>query len=253
MRLFRVIVFGLIALANLSVFLLIGSGFNLFQCIFCMLIVIPELVAIKNKKEIKYPKPLYIFATLFAALIVGWFSCCIFGFGKMGIYSLKVKFADNAGYTANHFPQAIPEGAKLLDMGLLPTIMQGDGNVHATFSCDEDTIAELEKKASDRAIMTFTIKQYLDGDIPDEYYDMAKKILNEKLHFEDMEPDIRINASRIIMDQQNIYYDHYGKQTNKELNDVMIYIIDSNFYWNHLRTDSVVVDRTQNIIEYVGM
>ena len=252
MRLFRVIVFALIALANLSVFVLIGSGFNLFQFILCMLIVIPESAAFKKKKEITYPKPLFLCATLFVALLVVWFSCSRFGYGKMGIYSLKVKYADNSGYTASHFPQTIPEGAKLLDMGLMPTIMQGDGNVHATFSCDAQTLAELEKKVSRDAIMTFTIKQYLEGDISDEYYEMAKKTLNKRYGFEDMEPSIRINASDIIMQQERTFYDQYGKPSENELNDIMIYILDSNFYWNHLRTDSVVVDHTESVIEYVG-
>lgn len=252
MRLFRVIVFGILALANFSVFILIGSKFNMFQCLVCLLIVIPELIAFKKKKEIKYKKSLFVFATLFAALIIGWFSSSVFGYGKMGVYSLKVKFADNAGYSTYHFPQKIPENAKLIDMGLMPTIMQGDGNVHATFSCDEKTLKELEKKAGDKAMMTFTIKQYLEGDISDEYRQTAKKILNEKYDFKDMEPEISINASGIIMDQHEKFYDQYGKQTDSELDDVMIYILDSNFYWNHLRTDSVVVDHTNNVIEYVG-
>ena len=252
MRLFRVIVFGILALANLSVFILIGSGFNLFQCLICLLIAIPELIAFKKKKEIKHSKALFIFATLFAALIVGWFSCSIFGFGKMGVYSLKVKFAGHAGYTTSHFPQTVPENAKLIDMGLMPTIMQGDGNVHATFNCDDQTLSLLEKKASDKAMMTFTISQYLNGDISDEYYEMAKKILNEKFDFKDMEPSITINASDIIMAQHKKFNDQNGKPSDSELDDVMIYIIDSNFYWNHLRTDSVVVDRTNNRIEYIG-
>ncbi|MCR4748297.1 MAG: hypothetical protein K5877_00630 [Lachnospiraceae bacterium] len=243
MRLFRVVIFALLSILNLEVFLLIGSGFNLFQCLFCMLIVIPELIAYKKRKEIKSSKVSFVFMTIFVAVMVGWFSCFVFGFGKMGIYELKIKYADMAGYTTKHFPQNIPEGAVLTDMGLLPTIMQGDGNIHATFIAAAPVLNALEKKASAEAVMSFSAEQYLKGDIPEEYQKKAQEIFEEKYDFKDTQAQITVTASKII----------YGQQKNEnEPDDIMIYIIDSNFYWNHIRTDSVIVDHASGLIEYIG-
>jgi len=252
MRLFRIVIVALLALANLTVFLLLGCGFNLFQSMLCILIVIPEICAFKKKKEIKYSKAVYILLTLFVALIIGWFSCFVFGFGKMGVYKLKIKYADHVGYNTEHFPQSIPEGARLKDMGLIPTIMQGSGNVHVTFSANEQTIKALERKAADAAIMSFTVEQYLENDIPKEYHDKAQKIFDDIYGFENTDAVIRVDYSEIIKEQTNMNYDLQDDKDQNKFDDVIIYIIDSNFFWNHIRTNSVVVNHTSGNIEYIG-
>ena len=115
MRIFRIILFSLIMLANLSMWLLLGTGWNLFQFVFCLIIVIVEIGLYKKKKTIKTPL-ISIVLTLVSALIVVWASLLVFGFGKMGIYDLKIKYADKVGYTTNHFPMSVPEGARLEDI-----------------------------------------------------------------------------------------------------------------------------------------
>ena len=252
MRLLSVILFSILAIANLLIFLLIGAGFNLFQFIICLIIVIVELVKHASKKEIKYPKVIFVFLTLIAALLVLWVSSFGFGFGKMGIYGLKLKYADFYGYTTDHFPNSVPQGAKLKDMGMLPTIMQGAGNVHATFGSDGQTIRTLEQKASDNSIMSFTLKQYLNDEIPKEYVDKAQKIFDTKYSsLKGTDAVIKVDYSKIINDYKN-RYDQGGTTSQNDLNNVIIYIIDSNFYWNHLRTNSVVVDHNEGLIEYTG-
>jgi len=221
--------------------LLLGTGWNLFQFLFCLVIVIFETVNCKKKKRIKRPG-IFIVSTLAAALIVVYVSAWVFGFGKMGIYDLKIKYADKVGYTTSHFPMSVPEGAKLEDMGMIPTIMQGEGYVHATFSADEQTIRLLESKAADSAIMSFTAHQYLNNNIPAEYQDKAQKIFESTYQFKDVDAVIGVGRSTLVNEQE--------EQNNK--NDIDIYIIDSNFYWNHLRTNSVIVDKTSGYIEYIG-
>ena len=91
--------------------------------------------------------------------------------------------------------------------------------------------------------MSFSAEQYLKGDIPEEYQKKAQEIIEEKYDFKDMQAQITVTASKII----------YGQQKREdELDDIMIYIMDSNFYWNHIRTDSVIVDHVSGQIEYIG-
>ena len=249
MRLFRIIIFALIAVANLAMFLLIGAGFNLIPFVICLIIVIMECVCFK-KKKIEHPSS-YFVSTLIVGLVLVWVSCFKFGFGKLGIYELKNRYADNAGYSTNHFPQSIPEEAKLENMGMLPSIMQGSGNVHAIFSVDEHTIDALEKKAADVSIISFTAEQYLNGEIPQECMDKAQNIFEDKYDFEGVEATISVDGSKILKEQDELYNSSNGNDKSK-LNDVVIYIIDSNFNFNHIRTDAVVVDHTDGRIEYVG-
>ncbi len=250
MRLFRIIFFALIAALNLAMFLLIGTGFNLIPFVICLIIVIMECVCLKKNKKIERPSS-YFVSTLLVGVVLVWVSCFKFGFGKLGIYELKIRYADKAGYSTNHFPQSIPEEANLEDMGMLPSIMQGSGNVHATFSVDEHSIDALEKKAADAAILSFTVEQYLYGEIPKECLDKAQKIFEDKYDFEGVDATISVDGSKILKEQDELYDDSNGNDKSK-LNDVVIYIIDSNFYFNHIRTDAVVVDHTGGRIEYVG-
>lgn len=240
MRLFRIILFEILFILNISKFFLIGATYNLGVAVFCVIICIPEIVAYRKKKEIKTSKKVYIGISIFAALIMFYISCFEFGFGRLGMYSLKVRYADHCHYTATHFPQEIPDGAVLTDIGLLPTIMQGDGNMHATFIANRQTLDELEKKAASEAIMSFDAKQYMNGELPKQYYDMAGKIYEQ--HYGRKSDNIHIS----VCDVTGLIRDNYPEH------DIMIYIIDSNFNWNHIRTDSVVVDHTDGVIQYVG-
>lgn len=241
-RFFRIILFGLIALANLTKFILLGTRGNLFQVIICLIIIIYEAKEYKDKKEIKGSKAGYVLCGIIASLVVIYFSLWRFGFGRLfGIYSLKLSYANAGGYTTTFFPEKVPKGTKLKDLGHLPSVMQGDGYVYAVFDVDDpNLLSELENKAASKALMSFDVKEYALGEIPKEYQDLANKIFREKTGFKD------IDATIGITDPAHITYDY-------EDHDITIYIIDSNFYFNHLRTDSVLVDHTDGVIEYVGM
>ena len=241
-RLFRIILFGLIALANLTKFTLLGTRGNSVQFIICLIIVIFEVKAYKDKKEIKGSKTAYVICGIFAALIVIYFSLWRYGFGKLfGVYSLKLSYAASGGYTTTFFPEKVPEGAKLKDFGHLPTIMQGDGYVYAVFDTEDATLlSKLENEAAAKAIMSFDITELGTGEMLKENLDLAEKIFREKTGFKDIDPTIDFT------DPARIRYDHPD-------HDITIYIIDSNFYFNHLRTDAVLVDHTDGVIEYVGM
>ncbi len=251
MRLFRIILFSLIMLGNLSMWLLIGTGWNVFQFVVCLIIIIVEIVNDKKKRPINNPSRFIVF-TLGSALIVVYFSMLVLGFGKMGIYDLKIKYADQAGYTTGHFPMSVPEGAKLEDIGMMPTIMQGDGYVHALFSADEQTVKLLESKAADSAIMSFSLDQYLNNTIPIEHQNKAQKIFDNNYHFENTAAVIRVEYSALIHEQEKRFNPSNGDTSRIKADDIAIYIIDSNFYWNHLRTNAVIVDKTSGHIEYIG-
>jgi len=139
MRVFRIILFLLIAVADLAKWILIGTGFNLFPFVISMAIVILEIVNLKKKKPVKNPA-LFMIGTVFSALIVVWISGAFFGYGKMGVYELKLKYARKAGYSTEHFPAVVPDGAVLEDMRMIPTIMQGSGYVDVLLSADDKKI-----------------------------------------------------------------------------------------------------------------
>ena len=241
-RLFRIILFGLIALANLTKFILLGTRGSVLQFIICLIIVIVEVMAYKDKKEIKGKKIIYVLCSVIAALVVIYVSSWRYGFGKMaGVYSLKLNYANSGNYTTTFFPQKVPEGAVLKDMGHMPTIMQGDGFVYAVFDTEyESLLNRLENEASKKAIMSFSAKNWSQGEYSKEQLDLAEKIFRERTGFENIDPTIGFTDPARI-------------SNNHEDHDITIYIIDSNFYFNHLRTDAVLVDHTDGVIEYVGM
>lgn len=240
-RFFRIILFGLIALGNLIRFILIGTRGSAFQFIICLIIVLTEIAAYKDKKEIKGGKISYILCGIVAALIVLYISMFRYGFGRyVGIYSLKLKYADAGHYTTAHFPQRIPDGAKLTDMGHIPTIMQGSGYVYAVFEVDDPALLrQLEDQAASRCIMCFSGADYINREFSEDDLKTAEEIFRERTGFKDMDPSISVgDPGRLLVNAT----DH----------DIMIYILDSNFYWNHLRTDAVIVDRSASFIQYIG-
>ena len=232
----------MIASANLTKYILLGTRGNIVQFIICLIIVLAEVKAFRDKKEMKGGKIAYILCGVFAALIVIYVSLWRYGFGKVGgIYSLKLKYANSGNYTTTFFPNKVPEGAVLKDMGHLPSMMQGDGYVYTVFEIEDAALLDkLEKEASLKAIMSFSAKDWAKGEFSKEQLDIAEKIFRERTGFKDIDPTISItDPARITK--------------NHEEHDITIYIIDSNFHFNHLRTDAVLVDHTDGVIEYVGM
>ena len=240
-RFFRIILFGLIALYNITRFILIGTRGSLFQFIVCLIIVLTEIAAYRDKKEIKGGKVSYILCGIVAALIVLYISMFRYGFGRyVGIYGLKLKYAEAGHYTTSHFPQRIPDGTKLTNMGHIPTIMQGSGFVYAVFEVDDTALlSQLEDRAASSCIMSFSGDDYMNGEFSEDDLKTAEEIFRERTGFKDMDPKIYVeDPGRILV--------------NADGHDIMIYILDSNFYWNHLRTDAVIVDRSASFIQYIG-
>ncbi|MCR5283108.1 MAG: hypothetical protein K6E18_07025 [Lachnospiraceae bacterium] len=239
MRLIRVIIFGLIAACNFAKFILIGSYFNMGVGMFCIAVAVVEVIIGKWKKEIKH-KVLYFLGTVFAALIMVWISTWEFGFANFGVYALKIRYADRIGYTTSHFPQEVPENARLLNCTMMPTIMQGSGNVQATFGAEGEVLEALEQQAKEACIMSFSAADYVNGNLPEEDQKLAQKIFEEKTDFENTEARIQVcDPTGMIRECASTH-------------DMTIYILDSNFYWNHIHTDSVLVDHTGHEIQYVG-
>ena len=243
MRFFGVIVFGLLTMTYGFLFLTLGTWFSLFWAVVCLVAAVASVILTSVKKEITEKKTPYLAGIMGVALVVvlGSLFFRVSPFGTVGIYERKLQYADRHGYDTGHFPQSIPGDAKLTDMKMIPSVMQGDGFIHAYFQFDsKEALMELAEEAEQNAELGFTAKDYMYGNLSDEDKAYAKSRVRQISGWKDAEPCIEIEHSPSVSE----YYDTHF---------VMIYIIDSNYYPNHVRTNSVVVDYTDGVIEYVGM
>ena len=218
------IIFGVLAVFNAVLFILFGTYFHAVLCVFMVIFTVLHLVVYEKKPPVSQSIPVRVVAVLAGVFVMTFVS----PFGKLGMYDLKLRYADSHGYETGHFPKSTQE--------LFPSIGQGDGFVRCTF-CDisGDTLALMESAAREKAVISFTGKDYINGTIPEQ---------------------TRKTAESMAKDSKNAdIYVHMSPEMKEKLNshDVMIYITDSNFFIHHIRTDSVIIDRTDGSAEYTGM
>lgn len=225
------IIFGVLAVFNAVLFILFGTYIHAVLCVFMVIFTVLHLAVYEKKPAVSQSILVRVVAVLAGVFVMTFVS----PFGRLGIYDLKLRYADSHGYETGHFPKST-QGMTIQDMELLPSIGQGDGYVRCTF-CDisGDTLASMESAAGEKAVISFTGRDYINGTIPEQ---------------------TRKTAESMAKDSKNAdIYVHMSPEMKEKLNshDVMIYITDSNFFIHHIRTDSVIIDRTDGSAEYTGM
>ncbi|MBR1568655.1 MAG: hypothetical protein IJ648_06785 [Lachnospiraceae bacterium] len=234
------IINAILTLGCALLYVLFGTWIHLFLAVVCLTLEILEIILMVRKVRVKL-KAGYILRLIGAVLFVLFVGSFASPYHKVGIYEYKLQYVDRHGYDIDHFPASVPAGAELIDMEYIPSIMQGDGCVRAYFQLHKkEQLDDLEEAAARRAEIVIPADKYVNGEFSEGQYALAKKKLEQGTGFSDMDPEIWIWKSDRVMDH---YADH----------DITIYIVESNYYFHRLHTDSVVVDHTDGVIEYVGM
>lgn len=241
MRKMTIIFFGILTILELLGFFLLGSISQLILFFICLGITLLEFCLYRKDKPVQKKKT-WLAGRILLFLILLYISCFASILCPLGIYELKLSYAAAFGSTTEHFPKRV-SGMELMEMGFLPSIMQGNGHVYARFEVEDDALLrQLEAQAEGSCEIQFTAADYTTGQIEKDVLEKARRILQD--HWSSSSPapapDIWIwNSERV----NNHSQDH----------DIRIYIISSNYYTNHIRTSSVVVDWTDHVIEYEGM
>lgn len=229
------ILFIMAGVANVVKFLLLGTYINILLAAAC--IAFGALDIIRRGA----PSHKGLIASRTIALLV----CAYIGigmsspYGRIGLYGSKLRYAEASGYSVGHFPD-LKEGLRLTDMQYMPSVMQGSGWVYAGIECSAERLAHLEKDAAERAQVCFTLDGYLTGTIPEDRMPWANDTADDERSWDRWyDKHIYVHLSERMMDASG--------------HDTAVYIIYSNYYSDHIRTDAVIVDRTDGYIEYVGM
>lgn len=127
-------------------------------------------------------------------------------------YPMALKYA--YGFTAADFlPEELPSSAKDIRYDFFPSILQGDGHVCVEFTANEDYVKELSNRLETEAMYVIKYRE-LDS-------------LNATLNTE--ESDYKIITLR-------------EGSFGKEHPDATVYIINTNYDWNHPRIKAVFID-----------
>ena len=219
-------IFIIAGIAALTGYIILGTYTHLIASVICLAFGAAEIIRRKAPLRKGAAAPRVILLLFCAVLSFGVYSA----YGKTGIYDLKLRYAGGSGYTVSHFPD-LTDDLTLTDMGYTPSVGQGSGWVYAGIECGGSRLDALESAAAEKAVMRFTLGEYQTGTVPADAFPAAKQASGEG-------QELWLPLS------------HRMESAGE---DVLVYLIYSNFNPNHIRTDAVLIDRAGGYAEYVGM
>lgn len=142
------------------------------------------------------------------------------------LYPLQLKYYKSTysqSDALDFFPDKIPENVGDYKLEHVPTVMQGAGHTSLIFTSDSETIKECIRAAEQDAILIFTLSEQ------DQYKDEFKKLSG--------------NEYALLY----IYTDEAMKQNSE---NVTVYLLYSNFDFNHPHTSAVLVDEENFTVQF---
>ena len=128
-------------------------------------------------------------------------------------YPMAMKYAYGFQTASTFLPEELPSSARDVRYDFFPTILQGDGHVCVEFTADEVYVTELSNRLETEAMYVINYGE-LDS-------------LNAALNTEDSD------YKKITLWEGSFGEEHP---------DSTVYIIDTNYYWNHPRYKAVFID-----------
>lgn len=128
-------------------------------------------------------------------------------------YPMALKYAYRFQTVSTFLPEELPTSAKDVRYDFFPSFLQADGHVCVEFTADEDYVKELSNRLETEAMYVINYRD-LDS-------------LNATLYTE--ESDYK---------KITLWEGSFGK----EHPDATVYIIDTNYDWNHPRFKAVFID-----------
>ena len=210
-----------LAIINLAIFITTSAVLPVILMVIC---VICFTVSLKRKQ---YDAKV-IAAELVAVLVLAYFmfSTSLFSGSFIWQYPFQrwyIEFMANDD-TDGFFPDQLPADAKNFCTEYCPPLMQGNGYYYICFNTDN---IDQFKSYTKEAILSFTMEEYANG-------------LSEK------------HAARF----NEFAEDGYGLEFYVDIPDCIdeenynteIYIINSNFYWNHPHTDIIFINYDEKLV-----
>ncbi len=142
------------------------------------------------------------------------------------LYPLQLKYYKSTysqSDALDFFPDKIPENVGDYKLEHVPTVMQGAGHTSLMFTSDSETIQECIREAKQDAILIFTLSEQ------DQYEDKFKKSSGSEYAF------------------LYFYTDEAMKQNSE---NVTVYLLYSNFDFNHPHTSAVLVDEENCTVQF---
>jgi energy-coupling factor transporter transmembrane protein EcfT len=128
-------------------------------------------------------------------------------------YPMALKYAYGFHAVSTFFPEELPTSAKDVRYDFFPSILQADGHVCVEFTADEDYVKELSNRLEKEAMYVINYRE-LDS-------------LNATINTEESD------YKRITL---------WEGSFGKEHPDAIVYIIYTNYDWNHARFKAVFID-----------
>ncbi len=128
-------------------------------------------------------------------------------------YPIAIRYTYEGRPPFEFFPEELPSSAKNIRYEFLPTILQGEGHVTLRFTADED---------------------YID--------DLKEKLKDEAMYITDSEGLAEINSRLENGKTIQFYGIDDGDRFFEEHPDAEIYILYTNYDWNHPRSRAVFID-----------
>lgn len=122
-----------------------------------------------------------------------------------------------------YFPEKLPESAENFKTEFMPSILQGTGHYYVCFNADDEYISAAVRECSQKAVMSFKAAERDSAEIDEK----VKKISGNE------------NASPVV------YLPEFVSGNNE-----VIYLLKSNYNFNHPSSMSVIINENENIICY---
>lgn len=134
------------------------------------------------------------------------------------------------GLNCSFFPDRLPKDAKNTHFNYMPTILQGDGHRNVFFETSEEYINQYLEEYSEQAILpAFTVS---------ELYDQDNSI-------------VLSNLEEYVEDSSDpVFHVTIPQYVRENYPNAKVYVIYSNFYWNHMYSRCFICDEESGLIGF---
>lgn len=141
-------------------------------------------------------------------------------------YSISM---NQLNYTGSFLPEELPGDAHNVSLQYLPTVLQGDGRTNVFFETSSENIDKYISYYSEKAILpVFTVKELADQE-------NSPVLSHLKDYVEDSSPELHVTIPDYIKENYP---------------NAKVYVIDSNFYWNHMYSQCFICDKEAGIVGF---
>lgn len=153
-------------------------------------------------------------------------------------YITKLHYINDEDFLPKSLFQVESEDCKI---GFTPPMLQGSGFYNVSFYTTDEQIEKYIKQYSESAIMTFPLIDYYDvRGLSEKYKDEIAAIVKEKAKTDDQYKYTDFNILKF----------YFSPRMKGNVKGSVVYVIDSNFDWNHPHNKIVIINKDSRLIEF---